>query len=175
MSETIVQYADMPRGVGTSRDEAATRSANTIIAAERASSPEITVVVTRVFEKMDQVVGALIGSLGFRSILARAVDLTARQGARLTSPKLSYAALHPEEYVFVSKQKGLKRREDAQRHTLVDVSRDLPLFRYLMDALPDAEPWPFARVEHLGRFLGVVVISVGHPEAGHAQPVRESW
>jgi LysR family glycine cleavage system transcriptional activator len=69
---------------------------------------------------------------------------------RLTSPKLSYAALHPEEYVFVSKQKSLKQREDAQRHTLVDVSRDLPLFRYLMDALPDAEPWPFARVEHLG-------------------------
>ena len=69
---------------------------------------------------------------------------------RLTSPKLSYAALHPEEYVFVSKLKGLKRREDAVHHTLLDVSPDLPLFRYLMDALPDAEPWPFARVEHLG-------------------------
>lgn len=47
-------------------------------------------------------------------------------------------------------RKGLRYRQDAQRHTLVDVSRDLPLFRYLMDALPDAEPWPFARVEHLG-------------------------
>jgi len=34
--------------------------------------------------------------------------------------------------------------------TLIDVSSDLPLFRYLMDALPDAEPWPFARVEHMG-------------------------
>ena len=69
---------------------------------------------------------------------------------RLTSPKLSYAALHAEDYVFVSKHAGLKRREDARQHTLLDVSRDLPLFRYLMDAQPDAEPWPFASVEHLG-------------------------
>ncbi len=69
---------------------------------------------------------------------------------RLTSPNLAYAALHPEEYVFVSAQRGLRRREDAGAHALVDVSRDLPLFRYFLDALPDAEPWPFARVEYLG-------------------------
>lgn len=69
---------------------------------------------------------------------------------RLTSPNLEYAALHPEEYVFVSARPGLRRREDASQHTLVDVSRDLPLFRYLLDALPDAEPWPFARVEYMG-------------------------
>jgi DNA-binding transcriptional LysR family regulator len=69
---------------------------------------------------------------------------------RLTSPRLSYAALHPEEYVFVSKGARLRRREDAAGLTLVDVSADLPLFRYLLDALPDAEPWPFARVEHMG-------------------------
>jgi LysR family transcriptional regulator, glycine cleavage system transcriptional activator len=69
---------------------------------------------------------------------------------RLTSPNLIYAALHPEEYVFVSARSGLRRREDANRHTLVDVSRDLPLFRYFLDSLPDAEPWPFARVEYMG-------------------------
>jgi DNA-binding transcriptional LysR family regulator len=69
---------------------------------------------------------------------------------RLSSPKLSYAALHPEEYVFVSQSKCLRRRDDAKNLTLLDVSRDLPLFRYLMDAQPDAEPWPFARVEQLG-------------------------
>ena len=69
---------------------------------------------------------------------------------RLTSPKLSYAALHPEEYVFVSRRPCLRRREDARDLTLVDVSRNLPLFRYLLDALPDAEPWPFARVEQMG-------------------------
>ena len=69
---------------------------------------------------------------------------------RLTSPNLTYAALHLEEYVFVSAQPGLRRREDANAHTLVDVSRDLPLFRYFLDALPNAEPWPFAKVEYLG-------------------------
>lgn len=69
---------------------------------------------------------------------------------RLTSPNLTYAALHPEEYVFVSRRATLRRRPDANAHTLVDVSRDLPLFRYFLDALPDAEPWPFAKVEYLG-------------------------
>jgi DNA-binding transcriptional LysR family regulator len=69
---------------------------------------------------------------------------------RLTSPKLSYAALHAEEYVFVSKRHCLARKKDAGHLTLLDVSADLPLFRYLIDALPEADPWPFARVEHLG-------------------------
>jgi len=69
---------------------------------------------------------------------------------RLTSPRLCYAALHPEEYVFVAKRPCVKRREEARHLTLIDVSSDLPLFRYLLDALPDAEPWPFARVEHMG-------------------------
>jgi len=69
---------------------------------------------------------------------------------RLTSPRLAYAALHPEAYDFVSATRCLRRAEDAQHLTLVDVSPDLPLFRYFLDALPDAEPWPFARVEYLG-------------------------
>jgi LysR family transcriptional regulator, glycine cleavage system transcriptional activator len=69
---------------------------------------------------------------------------------RLTSPKLTYAALHPEEYVLVTRRARLRRRDDARALTLVDVSRDLPLFRYFLDALPDAEPWPFARVEYMG-------------------------
>jgi DNA-binding transcriptional LysR family regulator len=69
---------------------------------------------------------------------------------RLTSPKLSYAALHAEEYALVGKRPLLHCREDATRVTLVDVSRDLPLFRYFLDALPDAAPWPFARVEYMG-------------------------
>ena len=69
---------------------------------------------------------------------------------RLTSPKLTYATLHPEEYVLVARRRCLRRRSDAGALTLVDVSRDLPLFRYFLDALPDADPWPFARVEYLG-------------------------
>ena len=74
---------------------------------------------------------------------------------RLTSPRLSYAALHPEEYVFVSKRPCLNKREDSSNLTLVDVSRDLPLFRYFLDALPHAEPWPFKRVEYMGGIANI--------------------
>jgi DNA-binding transcriptional LysR family regulator len=69
---------------------------------------------------------------------------------RLTSPRLAYAALHPEAYDFVSTARQLRRRDDVQRLTLVDVSPDLPLFRYFLDALDDAEPWPFAHTEYMG-------------------------
>jgi DNA-binding transcriptional LysR family regulator len=69
---------------------------------------------------------------------------------RLTSPRLRYAALHAEEYDFVSLERCLRRREDAQGLTLVDVTPDLPLFRYFLDALDDADPWRFARTEYLG-------------------------
>jgi DNA-binding transcriptional LysR family regulator len=69
---------------------------------------------------------------------------------RLTSPKLTYSALHPEEYSLVARRPGLRKPDDARGLTLVDVSRDLPLFRYFLDALPDAEPWPFERVEYMG-------------------------
>jgi DNA-binding transcriptional LysR family regulator len=69
---------------------------------------------------------------------------------RLTSPRLSYAALHEETYTLVARRSCLRRRSDAAALTLLDVSPDLPLFRYLLDSLPNAEPWPFARVEYLG-------------------------
>ncbi len=74
---------------------------------------------------------------------------------RLTSPRLSYAALHAEDYVFVSKRECLNKREDSRNLTLVDVSRDLPLFRYFLDALPDAEPWPFKKVEYMGGIANI--------------------
>lgn len=69
---------------------------------------------------------------------------------RLTSPRLAYAALHPEEYLLVGTDRRLRKRDDARGLTLVDVSADLPLFRYFLDALHDAEPWPFARTEFMG-------------------------
>ena len=69
---------------------------------------------------------------------------------RLVSPKLTYATLHDEDYVFVAARPCLKRRADAEHLTLVDVTRDLPLFRYFLDALRDPEPWGFARVEYMG-------------------------
>jgi DNA-binding transcriptional LysR family regulator len=75
---------------------------------------------------------------------------------RLTSPRLAYASLHPEHYVFVARP-GIRVRgpEDASALTLVDVSPDLPLFRYLLDATPDSTPWPFDRVEYMGGIGGI--------------------
>ena len=74
---------------------------------------------------------------------------------RLTSTRLTYATLHAEDYVFVARTRCLHRRQDARRLTLVDVSRDIPLFRYFLDALPRADPWPFAQVEYMGGIANV--------------------
>lgn len=70
--------------------------------------------------------------------------------ARLTLPKLSYAVLHEEAYVFVGTNQRLDRPEQAAALTLIDVSADLPLFRYLLDAQPEGQPWPFARQLYMG-------------------------
>jgi LysR family glycine cleavage system transcriptional activator len=49
---------------------------------------------------------------------------------RLTSPRLAYAALHPEHYAFVSTTRCLRGRGDA-------------------------EPWPFGRTEYLGGIANI--------------------
>ena len=69
---------------------------------------------------------------------------------RLTSAGLSYAALHDEDYTFVGRKARVRKPSDARNLTLVDVTGDLPLFRYFLDALPGGEPWPFKRVEYMG-------------------------
>lgn len=74
---------------------------------------------------------------------------------RLSSPRLTYAALHEEEYVLVGTDNRLRKRADARNLTLVDIGPDLPLFRYFLDAHTDAEPWPFARVEYMGGIANV--------------------
>jgi DNA-binding transcriptional LysR family regulator len=74
---------------------------------------------------------------------------------RLNAPGLSYAALHPEEYSFVARDRCLRRKEDARKLTLVDLSPDLPLFRYFQDAQPDAEPWSFGRTEFMGGIANI--------------------
>lgn len=79
---------------------------------------------------------------------------------RLTRGSLAYAALHPEHYDFVAapgllETAPLRGPADAVAHTILDATPDLPLFRYLLDALPDAEPWPFARQEELGAIAAI--------------------
>jgi DNA-binding transcriptional LysR family regulator len=74
--------------------------------------------------------------------------------ARLGS-RFGAATLHPEAYVLVGVDRRLRGPEDAPRLTLVDVSPDLPLFRNFLDAVPDTEPWRFARVEYMGGIANV--------------------
>lgn len=83
-------------------------------------------------------------------------DLDAMIGSmRLTSPRLEYAALHSEQYVLVGRNARLRAARDAHALTLVDVSADLPLFRYFLDAAPVAAPWQFARVEYMGGIAAI--------------------
>ena len=80
--------------------------------------------------------------------------------ARLTTPGLSFARLHEEEYVVVG-QAGLLAREpfsapaDAQKHVLLDLHEDLPLFRYFLDGRSAREVWQFKAVQHLGAIAAV--------------------
>lgn len=70
---------------------------------------------------------------------------------RLVSPRVAYAVLHPETYRFVGApgQPLCESPEDARGRTLLDVSPDLPLLRYLIDA-DRGSRWPFARYQYLG-------------------------
>ena len=75
--------------------------------------------------------------------------------ARLNQIALESAALHEETYALVASPKllghtPLARFEDAHAHTLLDVHKDLPLFRYFLDGRPAREAWRFAHVERLG-------------------------
>ena len=80
--------------------------------------------------------------------------------ARLTTPGLSFARLHEEQYVVVAAP-GLIRRKpfatpaDAAAHALLDLQTDLPLFRYFLDARSAREVWQFGAVQHLGAIAAV--------------------
>ena len=70
--------------------------------------------------------------------------------ARLTLPRLRYARIHTEDYVFVGASHLVDAPREVEHVTLVDVSPDLPLFRYLLDAVPAATPWHFGGYEYMG-------------------------
>jgi LysR family transcriptional regulator, glycine cleavage system transcriptional activator len=80
--------------------------------------------------------------------------------ARLTTPGLSFARLHEEEYVLVGSANLIKQRPfavpaDAAEHTLLDLHTDLPLFRYFLDARSAREVWQFGALQHLGAIAAV--------------------
>jgi LysR family glycine cleavage system transcriptional activator len=84
----------------------------------------------------------------------------ALSSTRFAAADLEFEPLHAETYVFVAApgllaRARLRAPRDAPGHTLLDVAADLPLFRYLLEAWKQAEPWRFARVEHLGTIAAI--------------------
>ena len=85
----------------------------------------------------------------------RALDVDcAITSSRFHDAQLDAVRLHREDYALVASAQLLARYpcskpEHAQRHTLLDISEDLPLFRYYKDA-PQGGELRFARVDYLG-------------------------
>jgi DNA-binding transcriptional LysR family regulator len=79
---------------------------------------------------------------------------------RLVDPGLATRPLCEEAYTFVGAPDlldaaPLEGPTDAFRHTLVDISADLPLFRYWRDRVPPEQAWSFAAIRHLGTIAAV--------------------
>jgi DNA-binding transcriptional LysR family regulator len=77
-----------------------------------------------------------------------------------TDPKLDSYQLHREDYVFVGATRlltkcPLLRFENAARHTLIDVSSDMPLFRYWRDAPGGGDRLRFAHYAWLGSIAAI--------------------
>jgi LysR family glycine cleavage system transcriptional activator len=75
--------------------------------------------------------------------------------SRVLDPKLDALRIHREDYVFVGAARLLarlpfRRLEHATRHTLLDATPDLPLFRYWKDAAEKADGVRFAGSVSLG-------------------------
>lgn len=65
-------------------------------------------------------------------------------------PGLRAVALHEERYVFVGARGGPTTAAEAEGARLLDATSDLPLARYLLDALPDGRAWRFREHLYLG-------------------------
>ncbi|HKE14847.1 MAG TPA: LysR family transcriptional regulator [Kofleriaceae bacterium] len=77
----------------------------------------------------------------------------------LTDPKLDAVRLHEERYVFVGAPKlvraaPLHKPADAPRHTLIDVTADLSLYRYLRDG-PSSTELHFGKVLRMGTIAAI--------------------
>jgi LysR family glycine cleavage system transcriptional activator len=79
---------------------------------------------------------------------------------RLTRSALEYVLLHEESYSLIAspallEETPLRGPEDAERHTLIDATRDLPLFRYWQDAQPPEQSWRFARHSYMSTIAAI--------------------
>ena len=88
--------------------------------------------------------------------------------APLHDPQLDHVKLHEERYVFVAKKDLLQRQplvraEHAAAHTLLDVSAELPLFRYWREASGGIDSMRFGRVHRLGTIAAIAsAVQAGH-------------
>ena len=80
---------------------------------------------------------------------------------RFTDPKLDEVILHREDYLFVGAPSLLKRipfrgATDVRKHTLLDASSELPLFRYFREA-PGAREmvFRFSRLVRMGSIAAI--------------------
>ncbi|MFK7931604.1 MAG: substrate-binding domain-containing protein, partial [Myxococcota bacterium] len=79
---------------------------------------------------------------------------------RLVASGLTTLPIHDERYAFVASpqrlaQAPLRGPEDAGNHVLVDISADLPLFRYWRDQAPAEAQWSFGNVRYLGTIAAI--------------------
>lgn len=74
---------------------------------------------------------------------------------RFTDPKLDSIRLHREDYALVGSRRlldqlPLSRPEHAEKHALIDIDAELPLFRYWRDAPQGGDRLRFGRILRLG-------------------------
>ena len=95
-------------------------------------------------------------------IAARQLDCGI-MSTRLRDPKLDWAPLHEERYVLVASPKLVKRQplrseDDAKSHTLIDIDRQLPLFRYWRDAVGGWDSTAFQSIRRMGTIAAIRVL-----------------
>ncbi len=115
--------------------------------------------------QLDDKIAEAMPTLGLHLYVGSGPDLLLRvrtmeidcaiTSSRFTDPKLDAFRLHREDYAFVGarsllKACPLKRDADATGHALLDISADLPLFRYFRDAPGGGDRLAFSRIIRLG-------------------------
>lgn len=85
--------------------------------------------------------------------------------SRNLDAKLDSIRLHEERYVFVGQPALLARcplstSQDARKHTLLDTSEDLPLFRYWRDAPKGLDSMEFGQVLRVGTVAAIRLLAL---------------
>lgn len=81
--------------------------------------------------------------------------------ARSLAPGLRFEVLHPETYCLViaseqCQRPGFDLSTCPNDLKLLDLSSDLPLFRYYLDVHDEIDPWNFPGIEYLGTIAAVL-------------------